>query len=426
MSRHDRPSNVAPDPLRPSIGEQTLARRRKSSRRRLVVRWVKRGVLGLLALAVVYAIVLAWLPEPITIDVGVAERGALQVFVEEDGRTRVRERYVVSAPLSGTLQRIDLEPGDAVAEGAIVARLVPPAPMLLDARTRAELEAQLEAALARERQAEAALARASAARDLAVTMAARARKLAPDALSASELDRFETEERVAVEDHAAAQQMRKAAAAEVRGLRASLGEAGAGDAREVAVRAPAGGSVLRVVRESAGPVVAGEPLLEVGDTRAIEVVVDVLSSDAVAIAPGTEVWIEQWGGANALHGRVTRVEPSAFTHISALGVEEQRVYVIAALDDPPASLGDGFRVEARILTWEGADVIAVPASAVFRNGDGWAVYVVEGDTARLRAIEVGHRGRHAVEVTRGIDAGAPVVLYPGDKLRDGAAVQPRG
>jgi HlyD family secretion protein len=184
--------------------------------------------------------------------------------------------------------------------------------------------------------------------------------------------------------------------------------------------------VLKVVRDSAGPVAAGAALVELGDVRSLEVVVDVLSSDAAQIRTGMPVAIEGWGGDRPLVGEVARVEPSAFTKISALGVEEQRVNVIVALASPPTSLGDGFRVDARIFTWRGTNVLAIPGSAVFRDRGHWAVYAIDGGKARLRRVELGHRGRLEVEVISGLAAGQQVVLHPSDRIRDGVEVSPQG
>jgi HlyD family secretion protein len=185
------------------------------------------------------------------------------------------------------------------------------------------------------------------------------------------------------------------------------------------------GQVLRVLRESEGPVAAGTPILEVGDPAAIEAVVDVLSSDAARIAVGAPAWLDDWGGERSLAGRVRLVEPSAFTSVSALGVEEQRVNVVIAIDQRPPALGDGFRVEARILRWQGDDVLSVPVSALFRDGDGWAVYAIGDGRARLRPVEIGHRSRTEVEVLAGLRSGDAIVLYPGDRVEDGVRVEPR-
>ena len=394
-------------------------------RRRGLGRWVGRGVLVIVGLAGGYALISAFLPDPIVVDVGVAERGTMQVFVEEDGRTRVRDRYVVAAPLSGTVRRVDLEVGDRVAAGDVVATLTPPAPVLLDARSRDEQQARLAGAIAGKRAADAALSRAGAARELASVEASRARVLAPDTMSASERDRLVTQESLTREEYAAALEQRRSAVAAVAAIRATLATEHTGPSADIEVHAPAAGRVLRKYLESESPVAMGTPLLEIGDTRVLEVVVDVLSSDAVTIEPGAAAWIEEWGGRAALPARVRRVEPAATTHLSALGVEEQRANVIVDLDSAPAALGDGYRIEARLLAWEGVDVIHVPASAVFRHGDGWSLYVAQGATARLRPIEVGHRSRDAVEITSGVEAQTAVILYPGDKLHDGAAIRAR-
>ena len=236
-------------------------------------------------------------------------------------------------------------------------------------------------------------------------------------------DRLDSEEQLAIGDVGAAATERAAATAEVAAARALLAEDGHADRAHKTVVAPITGRVLRVLRDSAGPIAAGTPLLELGDVGAIEVVVDVLSSDAVHIRPGMEAMLEGWGGA-PLRGEVRIVEPSAFTRISALGVEEQRVKVIVDVDDRGAMVGDGFRVDARIFLWRGNNVLAVPAAAVFRHRDGWALYTIEEGRARLRSVELGHRGRAEVEVS-GIAAGAVVILHPGDRVADGSRVEPR-
>jgi HlyD family secretion protein len=397
------------------------------ARRRALAKWAKRAGLAAAVLAIAGGIVYAWLPKPVVVDVSTLQHGPLDVEVDEDGQTRVHDRFVVAAPITGNLQRIELDPGAAVKAGDIVARIDPPDPALLDERSRREATARLSAAIAHQRGAEIAIARATLARDAAVREAGRTRTLDQrGAIPASERERAEDQEQLAIRDLAAAQTERASAAAEVAVARAVLGDAGPQQAsRTVPVSAPATGQVLRVVRDSAGPVAAGAPLIELGDPHALEVVIDVLSSDAARITPGMEVAIEAWGGERALRGSVRRVEPSAFTRISALGVEEQRVKVIAAIADPPAALGDGFRVEARIFTWRGQGVLTVPASAVFRDKDRWAVYAVEAGRARLRPIEIGHRGRLDVELVSGLAPGATVILHPTDQIADGIAIRAR-
>ena len=396
------------------------------ARRRAVMRWLKRISLVAAGLAIVWAIVYAWLPKPVAVDVATVKYGPLAVEVAEDGQTRVRERFVVSAPITGNLQRIELDAGAAVTAGDVLARIDPPTPVLLDDRSRGEASARLAAAIAHQQRAGIAVARAELARNAAVREAARTRTLDQrGAITTSERERADDQEQLAIRDLAAAETERASAAAEVAAVRAVLGAVPARPARSIEVIAPATGRVLRVVHDSAGPIAAGAPLIEIGDPRALEIVVDVLSSDAARITRGMPVAVEAWGGEPALQGEVRRVEPSAFTRISALGVEEQRVKVIAAISDPPVALGDGFRIEARIFTWRSERVATVPASAVFRNSDHWAVYAVENGRARLRPIDIGHRGRREVEVTGGLTAGATVILHPTDRIADGTAIVAR-
>ena len=423
------PGTPRPEPteLRPFTSEQELARRREQrNARRARARRARRAVLGALAAAGAAALVYAWMPRPIEVNVVRVARGSLDVFVEEDGRTRVRERFVVNAPLSGMLARVEVEPGDRIAEGDVVARVAPPHPLLLDERGRAEAASRLDAALAQARQADAAAERARAARDFAGRDASRAERLAREqALTAAERERAELQDRVAAQDLAAAELQRQVAAAQVASARAVLGTLRRGGAEIVEVTAPTGGVVLRVLRESQGAVAVGTPLVEIGNPTRLEVVVDVLSADAPAIAAGAPVWVEAWGGEGALLGRVRRVEPSAFTRVSALGVEEQRVDVVVSLGPTPAELGDHYRVETRIRTWRGDGILTIPSSGAFRDGDGWAVYAARGGRARRVPIEVGHRGRLDLEVTGGLAEGDLVVLYPDDRIGEGSRIKPR-
>ena len=411
-------STEAAQALRPS------AHRPLRRHRRALLKWAKRGGGAAIAFTIAGGLIYGWLPKPVLVDIGVVQRGPLDVEVDEDGQTRVRDRFVVSAPITGTLQRIEIDPGAAVAAGDVIARIEPPVASLLDERSRGEAVARLAAAVARQRGADVAIARAQLARDAAAREAERSRTLEQrSAIPVSERERADDQEQLALRDLAAAEAARAGAVAEVAAAQAQLAERTPPvSLRTAAVTSPVAGRVLRVVRDSAGPVTAGAPLLELGDPRAIEVVVDVLSSDAARIAPGMTVALEGWGGDYPLRGVVHRIEPSAFTRISALGVEEQRVKVIAALADPPAGLGDGFRVEARIFTWRGEAVVVVPASAVFRDRDRWAVYVVQDGRARLRPVALGHRGRLAVEIKGGVAVGAAVILNPSDRISDGVAI----
>lgn len=392
----------------------------RAARRRLA-KWLRRGVLGAIALAGTGALVYTFLPKPVVVELATARRAPLEVTVEEDGKTRVHERFVVAAPIAGNLARIELEAGDAVVAGQEIAQIQPPDPALLDPRSRDEATARLAAANAQERAAATAIVRARTARDQAARDAARTRQLAATgAITASERERADLAEQLAVSDLASAQQQQAAAVAAVAAARAVLGQgtrAGTG----FAVHAPASGRIFKVVRDSAGPVAAGAPLVELGDPRAMEAVIDVLSSDAARITPGMRCTITAWGGEGELAGAVSRIEPSAFTHLSALGVEEQRVNVVISIPAPPATLGDGFRIEGKIVLWAG-DALVVPSSAVFRDHDQWAVYTIEARRARLVHVELGRRGRLDVEVIKNLAAGAQVILHPGDAVTDGIRV----
>jgi HlyD family secretion protein len=342
----------------------------------------------------------------------------------------VKDRYVISAPVTGSLARIALEVGDPVQEGATVAEVAPLAAPLLDPRARAEAAARLGAALSAEGQARAQVARARAAKEYAGLELARTKRLSTHgALTAHSLDQAAFEARMRDEELGSTLFGLKVATEEVRLARAALGRTSEPGAlsRHVDVVAPVSGKILRIHHESAGVVQAGAPLLEIGDPAALELVVDVLTTDAVRIRPGTRVVVQGWGG-EPLAGRVHHVEPAAFTRQSALGVDEQRVNVIIGLSDPPArwaALGDGFRVEAQIVVAEVPEALVLPLGAVFRDGKRWAVFRIEGGTARLTPIEIGHRAQGQVEVRNGIGEGAKVVVHPGDRVREGVRVAER-
>lgn len=411
---------VAESPLTPST--RPAGRR---SRRKGVMRWIKRGVLIAGACGIVAAIVIAWLPKPVVVDVASVHRISLETEIAEDGKTRVRDRYVIAAPISGELRRVEIDPGTVVQAGDVVATIEPAAPQLLDSRSRDEATARLALATAHERTARAAVAKATAARDMAVRDAARARQLLErNAIPAAEQERAALAEELAIRDLATAEAQRSAAIAEIDSARAVLGTTRHGTTATSLVTAPASGRVLRVLRESEGPIATGTPILEMGDLAGLELVVDVLSSDAARVTPGMRVEIDRWGGDGLLTATVSRIEPAAFTRVSALGVEEQRVRVIAKVESPPPTLGDGFGVAARIVTWRGEGVLAIPASAVFRNRGSWAVYVVDGERARLRTVDILHRGRTDVEVGN-LAEGTRVILHPGDSVHENAKIAPR-
>jgi HlyD family secretion protein len=390
---------------------------------------------GVGATALVIAALLAWTlwPRPEQVDLATAERGSLAVTLDEEGETRVRERFVVSAPVAGRLLRIELEPGDAVVAGeTVLATFQPQDATLLDARSRAEAEQEvraLEAELERTRhersQAEAELL-------FAKRGCARARKLSDEGVaSAEQLDEAELAERRAVEQVSVAEHAVESATHRLAQARAHLLNIGnphrQGD-DPISIRSPVDGVVLTRKRESESVVVAGEQLLEVGDPQDLEIVADYLSRDAVQIHPGAAAHIERWGGEDALRAEVRRVEPSGFTKVSALGVEEQRVNVILDLVTPAerrTGLQDGFRVDVRIVVAECEGVVIVPTGSLFRRGEGWAVFVVEDGRARVRKVEVGERTADRVEVTSGVQEGERVVAHPGDRIADGVRVAER-
>jgi HlyD family secretion protein len=426
----DTGAGQPPDQTRPLLERADPARRRARERRRGLARIVRQALLGLLILAAAAGAVLALRPRPVPVDVAQATRGALVVAIEESGTTRVKDRYVVSAPVTGNVSRVALEAGDLVKEGDTLAEIAPLLSPLLDERTRAETQARLGAALSALGQARAQASRATVARDLAARELERTRRLATSgALTPQALDQAEFETRLRGEELASAVFAGKVANEEVRLARVALGREGQGArGRHVDVVAPASGRVLRVLQKSAGVVQAGTPLLEVGDPQALEAVVDLLTTDAVHVQPGTPAIIQGWGGDRPLAARVRRIEPSAFTKLSALGVEEQRVNVTVALTEPReawAALGDGYRIEARLVLWQGEDRLKVPLGAAFRHGNGWGVFRVEGGEARLVPIQVGHRGETEIEVTSGLEPGAQVAVHPGDRVKAGARVEPR-
>ncbi len=374
-------------------------------------------LLALVGAAALSAAVLR--PRPIQVETGVVARGPLQVVIEEDGETRIHHRYVTAAPVAGRLERITLHPGDAVAAGEVVAHL-DPAP--LDPRSRQQAEARLASVEASRREADALVARARSALDQARTTLRRTERLAGEKVVAADaLDAARTAAATAASDLDAARQRARAAAFDVANARAALLE-GLGSEESVPVVAPVGGRVLRVCEECERVVPAGTALVELGDLGELEVVVDVLSTDAVQVRPGAAMWLDA-GEGKRLRGRVRTIEPSGFTKVSPLGVEEQRVNVIGDLLDPPAGLGDRFRVEAQIVLWESRDVLQVPSGALFRDGDRWAVFTLEAGRARRRPVQLGHRNPEAAEILDGLKAGETVIVHPSDAIEEGVRVR---
>jgi len=365
---------------------------------------------------------LALRPAAVPVEVAPVRRGPLQTTVDEEAVTRVRDRFTVAAPVAGRLARIRLREGDIVRAGDVVAHL---APAPADTRTAAQARAALAAAEARADETAVRTAEARASLAQALRDARRMRVLA-DAGAVSERDREQAQ--LAADLRRA--ELRAAESA-VRAARADAGTAraallGADPERAeapVAVRSPGTGRVLRLLEPSERVVAAGTPLLVLGDPEGLELVAEVLSEDAVEIRPGTPVRVERWGGSEPLSGRVRVVEPAGFERVSALGVEEQRVRVVIGLDRVPAALGDGYRVEARIVTWAAPGVLKVPTSTLVRDGSRWSVWIVEDGRARRRPVAAGHRGEGETEVLGGVSPGEQVVLYPDDRVIEGVRVR---
>jgi HlyD family secretion protein len=384
----------------------------------------------LLVVVAIVAMILAVVLWPSAVDVDVArvERGPMLVTIDEEGETRVRERFVVSAPVMGRVERIELEPGDPVVRGkTIVARLMPAAAPLIDPRTQAERAAAVEAARAAVGQVQAERQRAVAMRTRAESTVRRLETLLKSgAISGDELEAALTTLKSADEALRAAQFSVARAEHELQLARARLTPSSAGGGI-VTVVAPVDGVVLKRLRESASVVPVGEPLLEIGDPASLEIVSDLLSTDAVRVSRGDRVLIEQWGGSAPLEGRVRLVEPSGFMKVSALGVEEQRVNVVVDFADEtePARLGDGYRVEVRIVTWHEESALKAPVGSLFRRGDDWAVFLLESGRTRLQLVQLGQRNDREGQIVKGLSEGQTVVLHPPDTLTDGARVRVR-
>jgi HlyD family secretion protein len=384
----------------------------------------RRVLIGALVVAGLLAVALWPTTTPVT--TAALARGPLVVTIDEEGRTRVRDRFVVAAPVAGRVLRIELEAGDAVKQGQVIARVRAETPALLDARTTAEAQAALEGTRAALGRARAEQQRSQSTLMLAERELRRVNELvAGELATAQQLEARQADVRVAQESLNASAFAVRAAESDVARAEARLSPGSATPGRVVDVRAPVDGVVLKIVRESESVVPAGDPLIEIGDPAKLEIVADLLSTDAVQVKPGSRTLIEQWGGEKALDAKVRRVEPSGFTKISALGVEEQRVNVILDFVDPAtawSALGDGYRVQVRIVTWESPNPLKVPTGALFRVGDDWAVYVVEEERATRTIVKLGHQTGQEAEVLEGLSEGAHVILHPGDTLTDGARV----
>jgi len=391
---------------------------------------------GSLVALLVIGLAFAFRPRAIVVDMTEVRRGELVVTVNDEGRTRVHDIYVLSAPVAGHMRRIDLHAGDVVvARETVVAEIEPIDPAFLDPRSEAQAIADVRAAESAEALARATIEQAEAELEFARREHDRATQLIEEGtISQRERDDAEREYRTKRAALATALAALDVRSYELERARAALvtpadSRARAEDCACVAIRAPVDGSVLRILQQSEAVVTSGTPLIEIGDPRDLEIVVDLLSSDAVSVAAGQRVLIERWGGETALEGRVRLVEPYGFTKVSALGIEEQRVNVIIDLTSPTeewARLAHGYQVELRIILWEAADALKLPMLALFRDGEDWAVFVESGGRAELRHVTLGRRSQLEFQVLDGLEDGERVVLHPSDRVQAGVRIAARG
>jgi HlyD family secretion protein len=397
--------------------------RRKGAWRKILI------YLGLAALAVF--IITGLLPKPVKVDSAKVSRASMTVSVLEEGKTRIRSRYIVSPPIAGYLRRVPVRAGDAVEAGKTVLAVIQASPSsFLDPRARAQAEAAVRSAEAGRMQRNEQVQSAASELELARKELVRADQLRKKgAIAVQEFDTSSNRVDMLDNQLGSARFALKVAEFELEQAKAALVQANSepGEVGQpVEIRAPVSGFVLNVYEESAKTVTPGMPIMEVGDPKDLEAEIELLSSDAVNVQPGAAVSIEQWGGGEPLHGKVVLVEPGAFLKVSALGVEEQRVKVRIDFSDlPDGKLGDRYRVEARIVTWSGSDVLQVPTGALFRRGNQWMTFVIENNVAKLTKVEIGHTNGIVAEVREGLSEGQQVILHPPDTVVDGGRVSPR-
>ncbi|HVK94119.1 MAG TPA: efflux RND transporter periplasmic adaptor subunit [Noviherbaspirillum sp.] len=399
------------DTRAPTSTAPIAATQRRPARRRTLIS----AILGAAIVAIISWVILV--PEPIPVEVTTVTQGPMQVTINNQGQVRVQDKYIVAAPFAAELTRIALDEGDRVQRGQVMLNLNP---LPLDARQRQEAVARLDAAKALAREAGLQVRRAYSDMRLATNERARIERLVADKfMSQQAIDRAVAAEQSSRAAWHAARSGEQAAIADVRLAEAALSSA---PGRQVPLTAPVDGYVLKVHEESARTINAGAPLISIGDPTQYEVVVDVLSTDAVKIKPGDTMLLEDWGGDRTLRARVRLIEPVAFTKISALGVEEQRVNVIAHPIDPLGPLGDGYRIEARIVIWSDDQALKVAGSSLFRVGDAWHVFVIENGRARERTVKLGQRNQNEAQILSGLAAGTRVIRYPNNQLQDNARV----
>ena len=380
----------------------------------------------LIVIVLVVGLVATWFrPGPVRVDVARASRGPMRVTVDGEGKTRVRDRYVVATPVAGRLRRITLRRGDNVVHRQFIAEIEPLPLSPLDPRQRAEAVGRVRAAEDASSEVDRMVERYKASYEQARRDLKRSETLARDGVVArQEVEEAETAVATSLREYEAVRSRAEKAAHDVEVARAALLAVNRSPGTAtVKVQAPADGAVLRVLEESERVVSAGTPLLELSNPSKLEAVIELLSTDAVKVVPGNSVFIENWGGPKALEGRVRLIEPSAFTKVSALGIEEQRVNVIVDLLELGTTLGDGYRVEGRVVVWETADALRVPVSALFRRGEAWSLFRVENGMARLRNVEIGYFTSAEAEVRSGLEEGAEVIMHPSKDISDGTRVE---
>jgi len=360
-------------------------------------------------------------PEPLRVDTGQVQKGAMQVTVDEQGETRAHDRFVVTAPVAGKLARIELHDGDAVQKNQVVIRI---APLPLSVQERSEQTARIVAAKSLQREAEELVRHAQEDLDQARRESKRVERMVKDGfMSGQAAEQARNAESTIANDLAAARFRAKSAAAEVTLAESGLIAVEGGKGALFEVRSPVAGHILRIADQSERVVAAGTPLMSVGDMSKLEIVIELLSSEAVKVKPGMLVILDGWGGNQQLKAKVRRVEPYAFTKMSALGIEEKRTNVVADFVDVPQALGDGYRVNAHIVVWAADDVVTVPASALFRCGETWCAFAVENGRAKKRVVKVGHSNAQQAEVLEGLKPGETVVRHPANQVEDGVRVR---
>jgi len=385
-----------------------------------------------IAVLIIGLLVWGFWPQPVLVEAVAVKRAALTVTIEEEGRTRVIDRYVISAPVDGVACRVELNVGDRVEQGEVLLAITPLESQVLDPRSRAQARAQVASAESALHAAEELALAAEAAQQLAAAELKRVRPLKDKGVvSHGAYDEAVSEAKTTAAARRSADFSIDVAKYELEAARTVLDySAGTGGepAERVPVRAPITGRILKLAHECEGPVRTGDALLEVGDPKVLEIEVDVLSADAVKIKPGMEVLFDRWGGEQPLRGTVRIVEPVGFTKFSALGVEEQRVLVISDFTSPAEHwqrLGDGYRVEARFILWHEEHVLQVPASSLFRYNNGWGVFVIEGKHAKRREVDVGQRNGLIAQILDGVKQGEAVINHPSDEVEDGRSVRRR-